>query len=145
MENFKQQEQPKSSEEKKPQNRILEIADNGWLDNQIAQASKIGVEKYGAGKRIEILKTKKLIFESFIIESLKEEFDQDSEKDDALSSSEFRTYINRVRKERLVKMLEVKKMQSEEALEDFKSGSEEWTYAVNYIDAVDELIGELEK
>lgn len=136
MEGFKSPE----SQEKLAKNRVLELAEGAALDNQISQASKVGVEK-----RIEILKTKKQIFETFLLRSLKEEFDVDNARDIDFSNQEFKEYVNRVSKERLVKMLEVKKMQFEENLQDPKISDEVRTYDANYIDAVDELIQEMER
>ena len=62
-----------------------------------------------------------------------------------MADPEFRKFVMKVSTERLVKMLEVKKMQFEEALEDEEPNTETYLSYIGYIDAVDDLILDLNK
>lgn len=133
------------NQEIQPKNRLLEIL-GGDFPRQIQNA-----EKVRNSRRIEVLKNKEGICRSYLLSSLAEEFNSEDEKDkaDFLAAQEdfspaFRNYVNQVRKERLVKMVEVKKMEWEEALERENNEEEKKRMAI-YIDACDDLISDLER
>jgi hypothetical protein len=125
----------------KPKNRILELLDNQYLDRQIE-----GVNEAQNPKRYNMLVLKKAIFEGVLLENLANEtYDDERRPEDFTQDVKFRERVGRVSTERLVKMLEVKKMEFEEELEILKPGTDLYTAYVENIDAVDDLISELER
>jgi hypothetical protein len=130
---------PRLERVKEVKNRVFELIDNHFLDNQVEAARNAGYEK-----RVSLLVTKQALFEGFIVDSLAHEFFEEGVPEDFLKDEEFRNYVAGVSKERLVAMLEVQKMRFEEAIErvvdeDLKA------HGIGLVDAANELIAELER
>jgi hypothetical protein len=124
-------------QERLGENIVMQMFTSSAIDHQIESARKAGNPK-----RIELLSHKKGIFENYLLRNLVDEVPSEKSYEDVLSDPEFADHVNGVSRERLQKMIEVKKMEWEEALDRENDSSKRMSVGL-YIDACDELIADL--